>query len=148
LQVEYAEFCSKRQLTSNDGQVSHLHNDVAKNGSRDPYSTPTNSGSDNKRNGQSESDRNIDVPCCVRLFGPSNITLPRPVAQVDSDLENVRDGVMDDHGEIQDHDEGQNDVRGDEGSIAIDDEDDECDDPHDQGRQTENESWVECCGTC
>jgi hypothetical protein len=45
------------------------------------------------------------------------------VAQVDSDLENVRDGVMDDHGETQDHDKGRNDVRGDEGSIAIDDED-------------------------
>jgi hypothetical protein len=123
---------------------SHSHYDVTKNSSRDPYSTPTNSSSNNKRDCQSEGDGHIDVPGCIRLFWAANITFPRSVTQMDGDLEDIRYGVMGDHREVQDHDEGQEDICGDEGSIAIDDEDDECNDLHDQGRQTENESWFEC----
>lgn len=68
--------------------------------------------------------------------------------QVYGDLEDVRDGVIDDHREVQDNDEGEEDVRGNKGFTAIDDEDDKGNDSHDQGRKAEDEGWVECCRTC
>lgn len=77
---------------------------------------------------QTSTETDIDVGGLLWLaHATSHIVLPRSLTDLDGDLEDVLNGVLDDHQNIEDHKEGEEDVGCDEGIAAVDDENDEGD---------------------
>jgi hypothetical protein len=82
------------------------HNQITKNSPANPNPSITSPQSiaHHDINGEAGSESDVKIHGYAWILRAADITPPRPIAQLHSDFENVRDEMTKDHEEIQEYD--------------------------------------------
>lgn len=128
------------------GTWDNLHDKISNNYGRFVRTSVSilESISKDQAQGQGTTKTNVDVSDSLRLrWTSSKIVLPGSLTQLNGDFEDMRDGVLNDHNNVKDHDKGQEDISRNEGIATIDHKDDEGGESENKGDDSEDEEGSE-----